>query len=297
MTGALNTEKLGKLLALASSDNDAEALAALRRAKSLLQASGTDFVALAAQIRPAPVYSAPPAWSPPPEPEPYRAADGSTWKSKAEYERYMAQQEAQFEADRRKYAAERAAIIARYGSAEKAAARDAREQALHDAVAEWLEPQDCDPPGRWSRSLDGWKEYTGLDKASPRAVAAVKRALPLPQTIGAAIEEVGYWRTRDREIVLAIEDYGFNGGLDLPALLREDVVIDLLRRTLRPSDMGELIDRLAWIESQNDGFLAHEILPDLITDLKRLAAAAPRRKKTAADRQYEMWRDAGCPTT
>ena len=43
MSAPLNHDKLGKLLALASSDNDNEALAAMRMAKKLLDGAGMDF--------------------------------------------------------------------------------------------------------------------------------------------------------------------------------------------------------------------------------------------------------------
>ncbi|HLO78191.1 MAG TPA: DUF2786 domain-containing protein [Magnetospirillum sp.] len=46
----MDLEKIGKVLALAASDNDAEALHALRTARRLLEAHGADFVELARRI-------------------------------------------------------------------------------------------------------------------------------------------------------------------------------------------------------------------------------------------------------
>lgn len=47
---ALDTAKLGKLLALASSDNDHEALSALRMAKNVLTGAGLDFKHVAERL-------------------------------------------------------------------------------------------------------------------------------------------------------------------------------------------------------------------------------------------------------
>jgi len=46
----VNVQKLAKVLALAASDNDSEALHALRTARRLLEADGSDFVSLAARL-------------------------------------------------------------------------------------------------------------------------------------------------------------------------------------------------------------------------------------------------------
>jgi len=50
----VNVQKLAKVLALAASDNDSEALHALRTAKRLLEAEGSDFVGLAGRLASAP---------------------------------------------------------------------------------------------------------------------------------------------------------------------------------------------------------------------------------------------------
>ena len=46
----MDVQRLAKILALAASDNDSEALHALRTAKRLLEAAGQDFVALSARL-------------------------------------------------------------------------------------------------------------------------------------------------------------------------------------------------------------------------------------------------------
>jgi len=51
---SVNVQKLAKVLALAASDNDIEALHALRTARRLLEAAGSDFVALAGRLATAP---------------------------------------------------------------------------------------------------------------------------------------------------------------------------------------------------------------------------------------------------
>ena len=50
MNATLNPDRLAKLLALASSPNDAEALAALRKTRDHLTAAGLDFVEVATRV-------------------------------------------------------------------------------------------------------------------------------------------------------------------------------------------------------------------------------------------------------
>ena len=53
MNATLNPDRLAKLLALASSPNDHEALAALRKARDHLTAAGLDFVEVGKRVNPA----------------------------------------------------------------------------------------------------------------------------------------------------------------------------------------------------------------------------------------------------
>lgn len=292
MTAALNADKLGKLLSLASSDNDHEALSALRMAKNLLTNAGMDFKDVADRMSKPKAstsdfdFSA--AWaaaqrqpSPPPKPKGYTKG-GFTWESKAAYDAYMAQDRARFERERAKYADERAAIIARYGTAAKASARDELEQALHDAVAEWLEPQTgCKPKGRWSKSLDGWTQFQMLDKATARAISAIKAALPLPATIPAAIAELNAWRARNHEIELALEDYSGNGGLDLPAEMRCDILRRMIEAEMPAADIADVIARLEYAEESCCVSTASDMADTVLADLRRLlpVLTKPRKRK------------------
>lgn len=302
MSASLNSDKLGKLLALASSDNDHEALSALRMAKGLLTTAGMDFKDVADRMSKPKAstsdfdFSA--AWaaaqrqpSPPPKPKGY-TKDGYTWESKAAHDAYMAQERAWFERSRLEHADERAAVIAKYGTAAKASARDKREQALHDAVAAWLVPQTgCKPKGRWSKDLDGWTQFQALDKAPTRVVEAIKAAVPLPTTIGTAIAELTAWRARDREIELALEDYVGNGGLDLPAELRCDILRHLIETELPTADIADVIVRMEYAEASHCTYTTSDIAGTVLADLRRLLptlspsqpepVAPPRRKKNS----------------
>ena len=281
MKTTLNADKFGKLLALASSDNDNEALAALRMAKGLLTTAGLDFKDVAERMATPKTATSgfdfragwPATNRQPPKPKGYTKG-GMTWESKAAYDADMARQRARFEQNRAKHADERAAIIAKYGSVDLAFARDEREQALHDAVARWLVPQaGCKPEGRWSESLDGWTDMQPIDKAPGRSVQAIKAALSLPSTISNAIAELNAWTARDHEIELALEDYAGNGGLDLPARLRCEVLRKMIVSELPATCIADAIARLEYAEQTAGGFAASAIAPTL-ADLRHLLAVS-----------------------
>jgi hypothetical protein len=92
----LDTDKLAKLFALASSDNDNEALGAMRKAKTMLSSARMDFNDVADRmVTPKATtsgfdYSAWAAQRQPPKPERYTDSCGNTWESKAAYDANMA---------------------------------------------------------------------------------------------------------------------------------------------------------------------------------------------------------------
>ena len=298
MMTTLNSDKLGKLLALASSDNDHEALNALRMAKNLLTGAGMDFKDVAermAKPKSSTRAAAQSQSSPPPKPQGYTKGN-FTWESKAAYDAYMANEHARFERQRVKYADERAVVIAKYGTVAKATARDDREQTLHGAVAPWLVAQTgCKPKGRWSESLDGWTQYQPFSKASARSVEAIKAALPLPITVPAAIAELNAWRTRCREVELALEDYAGNGGLDLPAELRCEILRHLIEKELLATCIADVILRLEYAKESGCSITTSNMADTVLADLRRLMATptpptvAPRKKKRhTRDRSEQM---------
>ena len=250
MTATVDFEKLGKVLALSGSNHDGEALAALRRAGSMLGAAGMSFTDIAEKLKaPAPVHFGYAQWSPPPPPKPRGYKVGNfTWESRAAYESHIAREKARREAERVRYAPQRAAVLEKYGSELAAIARDPREQALHDAAAPWLEgPHVPDAgyeylAGRWHDSMGGWTRYgSGHPVAECRAI--VEAALPLPRTVREARDELRYWDARDDEISHALECWG-DEQLDLPASYRRSLVVTLYRDTLPIVTLDDLHIRL-----------------------------------------------------
>ncbi|CCG41820.1 DUF2786 domain-containing protein [Magnetospirillum molischianum] len=286
MTAALNADKLGKLLALASSDNDAEALAALRKAKGMLGAAGMDFKDVAERVA-APKTSTTEfdfaEWAreaaarqpaKPPKPKGYTKGN-FTWESKAAYDAYMARQKAQREAERQRYAPQRAAVLEKYGSEAAAIARDPREQALHDAALPWLEgPFEPTPgfeylAGRWHDSMGGWRRYDFGKHPVDECRAAIMSAIPMPQTIREARAEAQYWNQRSDEICHAIESWG-DEQLDLPASYRREIVRKMFERDMPIVTLDDLLVRLEFAADSDGHDDAHLAAPPILDAFNRL---------------------------
>lgn len=167
---------------------------------------------------------------------------------------------------------------------------------MHRAVVAWLVPQEgCKPKDRWSESLDGWTEMQLPSKATERARKAVSVATALPTTkIRSAMTELAHWRAREREIELALEDYGGNGGLDLPARLRCVILQHMIEVELPAADLPEAIARQEHAEDSGCTTTISDVAAVVLADLRRLmdsAAPPPPRpghrgpKATAARRK------------
>jgi hypothetical protein len=281
-TNSLNSDKLAKLLALASSSNDAEALSALRKASGMLKSAGMSFTDVAAKMKapaPQPVQTGQPA----PSArdifagfDDYMEAKEPGWKAKCAAERMERE---------RQLAERKAAVIAKYGSVEAAVARDAREQVLHDAARPWLRGPNKPTnrshlwlAGRWHKTMDGWDGHGfGPDakkKPGPECCAALDAALPLPRTIREAHDEYRYWRERDDEIGLVLDCYG-DEQLDLPAAYRLDRVRDLLETVLRASNLDDVLIRQRYLVDRESSM--PEVEKAVLADLEHLARmqAAP----------------------
>ena len=298
---AVDFEKLGKVLALAGSDQDGEALAALRKAGGMLKAAGLSFTDLAQRLKaPAAVHFEHIHWPPPQQPKPKPkgyTAGGATWESREAYEAFCVRQAAQREAERARYAPQRAAVLAKYGSEAAAIARDPREQALHDAAAPWLEGPHVPNAGyeylagRWHASMGGWTRYSSGSPAA-ECRAAIEAALPLPSTVREARDELWYWDERDHEIQHAIEGWG-DEHLDLPAAYRRSLVIKLYRDELPVVTLDDLHLRLQFAASSDWKADAAEVATSNLDGFERLVlsgASVPPR--AAADVQSEQPRTA-----
>ena len=256
MTATVDFERLSKVLALAGSDQDGEALAALRKAGGMLKAAGLSFTDIAGRLKaPAAVqfehFHWPPPQQPKPKPKGFTDSCGNAWPSKAAYDEFCARQAAQREAERALYAPQRAALLAKYGSELAAIARDPREQALHDAAAPWLEgPHVPDAgyeylAGRWHDSMGGWKRYDFGKHPVVACRAAIEAALPLPRTIREARDEARFWDERNDEICHALEVWG-DEQLDLPASYRREMVRRLYEIELPIRTLDDLHIRLQY---------------------------------------------------
>lgn len=296
-TDTLNTDKLAKLLALASSSNDAEALSALRKASGMLKSANMSFTDIAEKVKapaPQPVQTGQPA----PSArdifagfDDYMEAKEPGWKAKCAAERMESE---------RQLAERKAAVIAKYGSVEATVARDAREQVLHDAARPWLrgpnKPTDRSHlwlAGRWHKTMDGWDGHGfGPDakkKPGPECCAALDAALPPPRTIREAHDEYRYWRERDDEIGLALDCYG-DQQIDLPAAYRLDQVRDLLETGLRASNLDDVLIRQRYLV--DNGSSMPEVEQAVLADLEHLA-----RMQTAPSASVQNGHDAATSTT
>ncbi|CAO3445813.1 hypothetical protein [Azospirillum argentinense] len=269
---SLDTNKLGKVLALAASDQDGEALAALRKARDMLKAAGRTFgdltvkgvaVSTTAHTTTAagPVFTNPFAGF-----DDHMEKKEPGWKAK----------QAAAHAERiRKEAAERESVIAKYGSQRKAKLPCERERLLNKATAH-LKRKVTKPSfngGTYqSDSLDGW---TWLDKMVDTVRAAVESAYPMPRNLREVREEYQFWRKRDRELERVWCAPGEVGGdtyLGLPALAREQVIRDMLHK----GPVVTLDDLLVRIEvAAEEGGDANDAIDSILEAFKRLVPNAP----------------------
>ncbi|AWJ86338.1 hypothetical protein TSH58p_22755 (plasmid) [Azospirillum sp. TSH58] len=266
----LDNNKLGKVLALAGSDQDGEALAALRKARDMLKAAGMTFGDLTVKGVDAPCSVAPtgPVFTNP--------FAGFEDRMEAREPGWKAKQAAARAEQIRKEAAEREAVLAKYGSEQKAKLPNERERLLNKAVSHlWRKIGKDYANGTFSvDSLDGWTGSYG-DKMPDTVRAAVETAYLMPVTLREAQDEYRFWRERDRELERVWCAPGEVGGdtyLDLPALAREQIINDMLRK----GPIATLDDLLVRIEMavELDGF-AEDAAPSILEAFKRLVPNIP----------------------
>lgn len=273
---ALDVVRLGKLLALAGSANDGEALAALRKLRKHLDDEGVSFTDLGQKLigpSPRPANRAKAADS-----ESFVDESGTRWPSREAFEKFQAGAAMRREANWRRTAAEREEIIALYGSPEKALARNPSEQAVHEAVADFLTPfaPDLDPPGRWHKDLAGW-DRGSFGPPPPDIVARIEQALPLPTNLREAKQEVDAWaaRAHELEMLLGRPD---DSPLDLPAFFRAQRVQALFERELPIQSIDDLHLRLRFTANPEWSDETGMALPEILEAFESLIitpAAAP----------------------
>ena len=145
----------------------------------------------------------------------------------------------------RAWSIRKAAIVARYGSEEAAAAPCWREKLILAAVAPWRTVQRR-PYERWTDKLDGWRDaLKGYRHAPARVIVAISAAYPMPTTFAEAKAESDYWEDRDNELrdLFSKDGSGTDLGdtaLDFAASLRADMVRDLAERDLPVTTLADL---------------------------------------------------------
>ncbi|MCI4678164.1 hypothetical protein K9U39_15125 [Rhodoblastus acidophilus] len=275
---SLDLIRLGKLLSLAGSDNESEAIAAVRKLKDHLSSEGLSFTDLGQTLigqgeRRSDGGQRPQAREP--ATNTFTDETGVVWPSRRAYEKYQAAAAARREDDWRKTETERNEVIARYGSREAALARNDREQMLHDATADLLvrcEP-DTNPPGRWHASLGGW-DRSSFVPLSPTVMARIEQAFPLPKTVRQAKDEFDYWKQRSNELEMLMgrpED----SQLDLPAICRAQRVQALYEHELPIRSIDDLHLRLQFTVKPEWTDDTGKALPDILEAFEALIVAPP----------------------
>ena len=301
MNTSLNMDKLGKLLALAGSSNEHEALVAIKKAKEALKAANMTFTDLAATVKSSNTQTVQTGQQQKPTSSTFSfsgfadfmEAESSGWKAAA------AAKEAERQHSRR---VKRAAVLVKYGSELAAIARDAREQTLHAAALPWLvgpfEPEIKYDylAGRWHEKMGGWDNWSSGHPVD-ECRRAIEAALPMPSTIREARDELLRWDERDSEIQHALGLFD-DQKLDLPAAYRRDLVRRLYQSDLPVVTMDDLHLRLEFPLKADWRIFADEFLPQCMDAFERLVlnAAQPsnldsvqsEHPRTASQRRRAM---------
>jgi hypothetical protein len=277
---ALDLLRLGKLLSLAGSENEPEALAAIRKLKDHLSAEGLSFTDLGQKLIGQDPKSAHKAAQKPAAPDNsetgFTDAAGVRWPSRAAYDKVQAAAAARNAKEWAETEPERERVIARYGSRDAALARNAREQKLHDAVADLLTPlePDSDPPGRWHAKLGGW-DRSSFSPPDERVMARIEQAFPLPTTVRAAKEEFEDWKQRSEELEMLMGRPG-DCQLDLPAYCRAQRVQALYEHELPIRSVDDLHLRLQFTVNPEWVDDTGRALPDILEAFETLIVAPPQ---------------------
>jgi hypothetical protein len=154
---------------------------------------------------------------------------------------------------RRQHQAESLAdVIARYGSIHAALQPCKLELLLRSGVNQGS-AFHAPPNERWTRSVYGYTPEQPNGPARVRAMQAIARAYPLPTNMQDALAELAHWETRERELQLILGPGGTTPRLDLTALLRRELVRNLIRSELPVHGDADVQIRLQfWIDERQD---------------------------------------------
>ena len=243
----LDAERFAKVLALASSNMDGEALAALRKANAMLQSAGMSFIDIAERLkegRPAAVHYEHTA-SPPQAPTFADIFAGYDDRMEEKQPGWKAKQAAERAERDRKRVEFRKGVLEKYGSEEAALAPCWREQALRRALGPLVVDRD-EPWSRWADNVGGLGycgDFSGFERVPPQVKVAIETAYPLPTTVQEAHAEHEAWREREREMDAALNWNSGDTALDLVGYARMERVRMLLETELPARDWADVLFR------------------------------------------------------
>jgi flagellar biosynthesis GTPase FlhF len=171
-------------------------------------------------------------------------------------------------ARKRKDAAERKAIIARYnGSTSDALAPCKQEMQLRKAVSKF--PSVRDNRGGFV-SIDGCSWMGLLDALPDSLLLAIEGAYPMPETITEAFAEYAYWQRRSREINLVLKR-PHDDHIDAVTGFRFEMIGSMLYGQIDATSLDEVLIHLRMFDHDNDFDALYRLMKH---DLKALCAAA-----------------------
>lgn len=219
----LDIEKFRKVYALVTGGaTDGERVAAQARARKIAERAGMSLNEAVSQL------------DSQPKPKPANFFEGfADWMEEKE-PGYKAKRAREVVEREQRYASRRAEILKQFGTAKAFLDPTPNERLILKAaepfIAELGEPYE-DACGTWRRPISSFagvhSHFFNLDDVDPEAIMAIKAAIPFPETICGAFEELKVWDklNDDRAHFYGHHEYYY----ELPVELR----IELLREVMR----------------------------------------------------------------
>ena len=181
------------------------------------------------------------------------------------YPDWRAQCARKIEATERERLAQRTAIIASYGSIDRAVALCDREKWVIEAVMPWR--SSALGPLQRTQHIVGLEQDL-ISQSDPALINAITKAFPMPDTIDKAIDEHRYWEERDNELRIVLNT-GIDSALDVAAQERWNLTRLLINNNnLRSRNINELSERFTFFVNQK--FWSTGIPMALFEDLRHL---------------------------
>lgn len=270
VTDPIDSNRLGKTLALLQQATGGEELAALAAVRRILDAGGLSLSDLV------PVNSitgtrGDDRTSCRPRSSPFAFKEDFDDFMERKVPGYRARMAAKQAEIARQNAAFRQSVIAKYGSEAAALCPTPLEQAINDACKPLIRVRAGYPD-----DLDGCNPFRfGILPA--RVVAVLKAAVPMPRTLQKAASEVAFWKERDNEIQSIMEGCPIEQRLSLACEARRRMVMDALRYDIRAVSTADAIFRVEFLLNSGMHNTGKELQPAL-DDLRALAAGEEKRQ-------------------